>query len=165
MIQIPENKIIDAARQGMDEFLKVFADAYLDEVDGTLSAENMPKLTGYQHALLAYRFFQEEINQGGFVQLIQNGFGGYIFDNPTAKAWKMFGAAEAAKILYKAKEIYDTHRTELERETTDEEFTAMYVDFEQFDELEENYFLIEEEQTAKIASFVDNHIEEFAQII
>jgi hypothetical protein len=41
----------------------------------------------------------------------------------------------------------------------------MYVDFEQFDELEENYFLIEEEQTAKIASFVDNHIEEFAQII
>ncbi len=94
----------------MDEFLKVFTDAYLEATGGDITAENMDKLNGYQHTLLAYRFFSEEVNEGGFVQLIQNGYGGYIFDNPTAKALKLMGAKGISKILYKAKEIYDAHR-------------------------------------------------------
>src|SRR5690554_7363333 len=78
MIQIAERKIMEAAEKGMDEFLKVFTDAYLETVGGDITAENMEKLNGYQHTLLALRFFSEEVNQGGFVQLIQNGYGGYI---------------------------------------------------------------------------------------
>lgn len=165
MIQIPEKDIIVAAESGMDEFLKLFTDSYLEELGNEITAENMDKLNGYQHALLAYRFFQEEVNHGGFVQLIQNGYGGYLFDNPTAKAWKIFGALETSKILYKAKEIYDKNRQELERETTDEEFHAMYVDFEEFDVLEEQYFMIEEADTTRIAMFVDENIDQFADIV
>ena len=67
-------------------------------------------------------------------------------------------------IIYKAKEIYDPNREELERETTDEEFAAMYVDFEKFDELEEKFFEIEEQQTAIIAAYVDENIGEFGSI-
>jgi len=59
----------------------------------------------------------------------------------------------------------DAHRAELERETTDEEFTAMYVDFEQFDELEEKFFYIEEEETSLIAQYVDGNLEDFAEIL
>ena len=165
MIQISDKKLKAAAEKGMDEFLQVFTDAYLEALDGNLTAENMDKLNGYQHTLLAYRFMTEELNEGGFVQLIQNGYGGYIFGNPVAKAFKQFGAKDLAKIIYKAKEIYDAHRVELERETTEDEFMAMYVDFEVFDELEEQYFEMEEEQTAIIASYVDEHIEDFAEII
>ena len=54
---------------------------------------------------------------------------------------------------------------ELERETTEEEFNAMYVDFEVFDEMEEMYFEMEEQQTALIAAYVDEHIEDFAEIV
>jgi hypothetical protein len=165
MIQIREDILAAAYTQGMDEFLKVLTDTYLDCVNNDLSAENMEKLSGYQHALLAYRFFQEEVNQGGFVQLIQNGYGGYVFDNPTAKALKLFGAVETAKIIYKAAAIYHAHRAELERETTDDEFMAMYVDFEEFDDLEEAYFLIEEEETACIACFVKKNIEDFVDLM
>lgn len=165
MIQIDEDKLLAAYTRGMDEFLKLLTDTYLDSVNNDLSAENMDKLNGYQHALLAYRFLQEEVNHGGFVQLIQNGYGGYVFDNPTAKALKLFGALETAKIIYKAAEIYRAHREELERETTDDEFMAMYADFEEFDELEEAYFLIEEEETACIARFVKKNIEDFVDSI
>jgi hypothetical protein len=105
------------------------------------------------------------MRDGGFVQLIQNGYGSYIFGNPFAKAIKQFGAAELAKLIYKAKEIYDPNKKELERETTEEEFNAMYVDFEAFDDLEEIYFDIEEQQTALIAAYVDDHITDFAEII
>lgn len=165
MIQIADNLLADAAKQGMDEFLQVFIDAYLKEIEGNLTAETMHLLNGNQHTLLAYYFLREEVMQGGFVQLIQNGYGGYIFDNPTAKGLKLFGASGIAKIIYKAKEIYDFHREELERETTEEEFTAMYVDFEQFDELEELFFEIEEAETGIIAAYVDEHIGDFAKIV
>ncbi|MDR0430763.1 MAG: DMP19 family protein [Tannerellaceae bacterium] len=165
MVQIHENRLIEAAEKGMDEFLKVFTDAYLEALGGEITTENMDRLNGYQHTLLAFRFFTEEVNEGGFVQLIQNGYGGYIFDNPVAKALKQMGAKGISKILYKAKEIYDAHRTELERETTEEEFTAMYVDFEQFDELEEKFFYIEEEETSIIAQYVDENLEDFAEIV
>ncbi len=165
MIQIHEKEIIESAEKGMDEFLRVFTDAYLEALGGDINAENMDQLNGYQHTLLALRFFSEEVNEGGFVQLIQNGYGGYIFDNPVAKALKQMGAKGLSKILYKAKEIYDLHRTELERETSDEEFAAMYVDFEEFDELEEKFFYTEEEETGIIAQYVDENIDDFAEII
>ncbi len=163
MIQIPEQKIIEAAGKGMDEFLKVFTDAYLTALGGDITAENMHKLNGYQHTLLAFRFFTDEVREGGFVQLIQNGYGGYLFDNPAAKALKLMGAKGLSKILYKAKEIYDNHRAELERDTTEEEFMALYEQFEQFDELEEKYMEIEEAETSVIAAYVDENMEDFAE--
>ncbi len=165
MIKIEENKLIDAAEKGMDEFLKVFTDAYLEELGGDITDENITKLNGFQHTLLALRFFSEEVNEGGFVQLIQNGYGGYIFNNPVAKALKQMGAKGFSKILYKAKEIYDANREDLEKETTEEEFMAMYVDYEQFDELEERFFYSEEEETAIVAQYVDENIEDFAEIV
>ena len=55
MIQIHENKLIEAAETGMDEFLKVFTDAYLKALGGDITAENMDRLNGYQHTLLALR--------------------------------------------------------------------------------------------------------------
>lgn len=165
MIQIKDSLLAGAIEQGMDEFLQVFTDAILSEIDGALTADNMSKLNGSQHTLLAWYYFSTEMREGGFVQLIQNGYGGYIFGNPFAKAIKQFGAVELSKLIYKAKEIYDPNKAELERETTEDEFNAMYVDFEVFDELEERYFDIEEEQTALIAAYVDEHITDFAEIV
>ena len=165
MIQLKDSALAAAAEKGMDEFLNIFTDAYLEAIGGELTVENMPLLNGSQHTLLAYHFFTKEMSEGGFVQLIQNGYGGYIFSNPFAKAMKQFGAVELAKLIYKAKEIYDPNKAALERETTDEEFNALYVDFEVFDELEERYFDIEEEQTSLIAAYVDDHITDFAEII
>ena len=94
MIQIKDSQLATAAQKGMDEFLQVFTDAYLEAIGGNLTAENMSLHNGSQHTLLAHRFFQDEMRDGGFVQLIQNGYGGYIFSNPFAKAIKQFGAVE-----------------------------------------------------------------------
>ncbi|MGI6074019.1 MAG: DMP19 family protein [Fermentimonas sp.] len=165
MIKIEEKDLIDAAQKGGNEFLNVFTDAYLQALGGDVTAENIHLLNGYQHTLLALKFFTDEVNNGGFVQLIQNGYGGYIFDNPTAKSLRLMGARGFSKLLYKAKEIYDKHRQELEHETTEEEFMAMYERFEQFDDLEEKFFYIEEEELSIVAHYVDENIEDFAEVI
>ena len=165
MIQVTDQTLKNAIEDGMDEFLQVFIDAYLETLGGELSPEKMALLNGSQHSLLAWHFFSTEMRDGGFVQLIQNGYGPYIFENPFAKAMRQFGCVELSKLIYKAKEIYDANKKELTRETTEEEFNAMYVDFEVFDELEEHYFDIEEEQTSLLAAYVDDHIEDFAEIV
>ena len=164
-IAITDEALRRCAEEGMDGFLKVFIDKYLEVTGGVVNAETMPLLNGYQHSLLGYHFLREEINEGGFVQLIQNGFGPYIFDNPFAKAMRQFGAKEFAKLIYSAKKIYDENRADLEKDRNDEEFMAMYEQYEAFDELEEQFMDMEELVTARIAEYVDNHIEEFAEIV
>ena len=76
-IQISDAALKAAAEQGMDEFIQVFTDKYLEVLGGELKAETMGLLNGCQHSLLGYRFFREEVMDGGFVQLIQNGYGPY----------------------------------------------------------------------------------------
>ena len=161
MIEVLESALQKAAGEGMDEFIQAFTDKYKEIIGGELTAETMPLLTGEQHSLLAYQIFRDEIMVGGFCQLIQNGYGGYIFDNPFAKVMRLWGAEEFSKLVYKAKKIFDANRKDLEKERTDDEFMAMYEQYEAFDELEETYLEMEEQVTALIASYVDDHLELF----
>ena len=164
-IKVSDADLRKGAEEGMDGFLKVFTDKYLEVTGGDINSETMPLLNGYQHSLLGYHFFREEVLEGGFVQLIQNGYGPYIFDNPFAKAMRLFGAKEFSKLVYDAKKIYDANREELEKDCTDDEFMAKYEQFEAFDDLEEKFMEMEEFVTATIAEYVDEHLNEFAEII
>ena len=47
---------------------------------------------------------------------------------------KVFGAKEFAKLIYSAKKIYDENRADLEKDRDDEEFMAMYEQYEAFSE-------------------------------
>ena len=165
MIEITDAALRKAAGEGMDTFIQVFTDRYKEVIGGELTAESMPLLTGEQHTLLAYQIFRDEVMDGGFCQLIQNGYGGYIFANPFAKGMRLCGAEDFGKLVYRAKKIYDAHREDLERERTDDEFMAMYEQYEAFDELEEEFLEKEEGITAMVASYVDEHLELFAKIV
>ena len=61
MIEVKDEMLQQAAGEGMDAFIKVFTDAYLNALGGGLTAENMALLTGEQHSLLAYVFFRDEV--------------------------------------------------------------------------------------------------------
>lgn len=163
-IEISDIALKTAAEQGMDEFIKIFTDKYLEVIGGELKAETMGLLNGHQHSLLGYHFFREEVMNGGFVQLIQNGYGPYIFENPFAKAMRLFGVEEFSKLIYKAKKIYDANKEDLIKECSEDDFMAMYEQYEAFDDLEEEYMNMEEGVTAGLAEYVDNHLEEFARI-
>lgn len=165
MIEIKEEALQQAAAEGMDAFIQVFTNAYLQKIGGELTATTMPLLTGEQHTLLAYQILRDEIMEGGFCQLIQNGYGAYIFENPFAKVMRLWGVGELSKLVYAAKKIYDEHKEDLERERTDEEFMAMYENYEPFDDLEDEFLEKEEMFTALVASYVDDHIDLFAQVL
>ena len=165
MVEVADSALQQAAGEGMDAFIQVFTDAYKELTGGELTAETMPLLTGEQHSLLAYQIFRDELMEGGFCQLIQNGYGGYIFANPFAKVMCLWGVGDLSKLVYAAKKIYDAHREDLERERTDDEFMAMYEQYEVFDALEDEFLEKEEEYTALVTSYVDEHLDLFAKII
>ena len=78
---------------------------------------------------------------------------------------RLWGVGELSKLVYAAKKIYDEHKEDLERERTDEEFMAMYENYEPFDDLEDEFLEKEEMFTALVASYVDDHINLFAQVL
>ena len=114
MVEVTDAALQQAAGEGMDAFIQVFTDAYKRVIGGELTADTMPLLTGEQHSLLAYQIFRDELMEGGFCQLVQNGYGGYIFANPFAKVMRLWGVGDLSKLVYAAKKIYDAHREDLD---------------------------------------------------
>ena len=163
MIEVSDAALRQAAGEGMDAFIQVFTDAYKQVIGDEWNAEKMALLNAEQHTLLAYQLFRDEVMEGGFCQLIQNGYGGYIFMNPFAKALRLWGVGELTKIIYSARAIYVANKQEKER--NDEEFMAMYEQYEAFDDLEDKFLEKEEMFTALVAQYVDDHLAQFAAII
>jgi len=148
----------------MDAFLQVFVDAIKAAIGGELTAETMSELTADQVTLLAWNILHDEVMDGGFVQLIHNGYGPFVFKNPLAKALKLWGLRDLSKLIYDAHTLWVRYRDEIERDCTDEEFMALFERFPEFDDLDDDFVENEESWTGAIAHYVDEHIEHFALV-
>lgn len=164
-VTVKDADLRKAAEEGMDAFLRVFIDGIRSAIGGELTAETMAELNADQITLMAYDTLHEEVMDGGFVQLIHNGYGGFIFLNPFAKALKQWGMRDLSKLIYSAHTLYNKYRAEIERECSDEEFMAMFERFAEFDDMDDRFVENEEMYTSQIACYVDEHIDRFARII
>ncbi len=162
--KVKDSDLRNAASAGMDEFLKVFTDAIMASVGGELTADTMAELNSDQITLLAYDILHNEVMDGGFVQLIYNGYGSFLFRNPFAKAIKGWGIDELASLVKKAGKLYFKYKNEIERECTDDEFMAMFEQYPEFDDLDDLFIENEETWTGMVACYVDEHIERFVTV-
>ena len=160
-INIQEKKLQEAASQGTDAFLTVVHDAILEAIGGEVNAETLPLLNGEQTMLLAYFILREEVMDGGFIQLIHNGYGPFIFLNPFAKAMRLWGAHEFSKLVYKGRKLFELHEKALTTDCSDEEFMALFEKYPEFDDLDDAFIEMEEEVTDIIAHYVDENLERF----
>ena len=164
-VKVNDADLQEAALKGMDEFIQVFVDGIHNAIGGELTAENMAELNAEQVTLLAWDMLHEELMDGGFVQLIHNGYGPFIFKNPFAKVLKLWGFRDLSKLIYDAHSLWIKYREELEKDCTDEEFMAMFESHPEFDDLDDEFVEHEEEWTSQIAEYIDNHIDQFAKIV
>ena len=163
-ISIQETKLKEAASQGTDAFLTCVYDCIKDAIGGEVDAKTLPLLNGEQATLLAYFILREEVMDGGFIQLIHNGYGPFIFLNPFAKAMRLWGAHDFSKLIYKGRKLFEKHAEALTAECTDEEFMALFEQYPEFDDLDDEFIEMEEEVTGIIAHYVDDHLEQFVII-
>ena len=165
-IIVKDQDLSNAAMEGMDAFIRVFVDAVRKAIGGEPTPETMQELNADQMTLLAWDTLHEEVMDGGFIQLIHNGYGPYIFKNPFAKALnKLWGMRELSKMIYEVHTLWLENREELERECTDDEFMALFERFPQFDDYDDQFIENEEKYTEQVARYIDEHIEKFAKIV
>lgn len=164
-ISLKDKELQAAAMEGMDAFVGLFVKATREAIGGEVTAENIGELNADQMTLLAWDTLHGEVMDGGFVQLIHNGYGPFIFLNPFAKAVKGWGMKELSKLVYDANRLYREHCGALEADCTDEEFMALFEQFPQFDDLDDAFVDSEEEWTEQVARYIDEHIDKFAVVI
>ena len=169
-------------------FIQWVTDGYLAAVGGALTAENMEMLSAEQHAVLCYRYVLDEVMEGGFIQLILNGYAPYVLEGPfpmvVKKEWgadplcpadispsmgRPCGVSSTSevmkkfsKLLYEVKKEYHRHQEELSQDLSDEDFMALYEQLEDLNELGDD-FLDEhqEEVTPAVAKMIVENLEKF----
>ena len=161
---IKDKDLQAASEEGMDAFVEVFVNAINNAIGNQLTAETMALLNADQITLLAYSLLREEVMDGGFIQLIHNGYGDFIFKNPFAKAVKQWGLRDLSKLIYNAHSIFVKYRQEIEQDCTDEEFMALFEKYPEFDDMDDEFVENEEKWTHDIAYYIDEHIENFCKI-
>ena len=163
-VRITDNYLQKTTQEGMDVFLQTVTDGILTAIGGELNEETIQEINAQQITLLAYHILRDEVMDGGFVQLIHNGYGPFIFKNPFDKAIRAWGLADLCSLIRKVHKLYNRFHEEIERECSDEEFMAMFEQMPEFDEFDDRFVENEEEWTALVARYVDEHIGQFAMI-
>ncbi len=163
-VVIKDKVIREAAEKGLSEFLDAVIKAINDAIGGDLNAETMASLNPSQITLLAYDIMRIELMEGGFVQLIYNGYGPFIFKNPFAKVLKGWGLQELGRIVQKAHKYYGIYHSQIEQVTTDEDFMALYEQCPEFDEFDDDFVDNETVYTSQLAYYVDEHISDFVTV-
>lgn len=144
-------------------FIEWVTDGYLAAIGGGLTAENMDMLSAEQHAVLCYRYVLDEVMEGGFIQLILNGYAPYVLEGPFPMVVKKeWGMKEFSKLLYEVKKEYHKHLEELSQDMSDEEFMALYEQLEELNELGDD-FLDEhqEEVTPAVAKMIVENLDKY----
>lgn len=149
--------------QGAETYIRTLTDAYLQRLGGELTAENISLLNADQLTLLAYRYLLDEVMQGGFIQLIQNGYGPFVLDGPFAMMMKKhWGLRQFGNFIYDVQHEYHRHRDELEADLDDEQFMALYEQQETINEMGDTFLDdYQEEVTPAIAAYVREHETDF----
>ena len=154
-----------AAEEGMDAFIDVFVKATYEAVGGELTADTMAELSADQITLLAYVILRDEVMDGGFVLLIHDGYGGFIFKNPFSRMMRAWGLGDLSSMINRVHKLYSHYHEEIERDYTDEEFMALYERLPMFDDFDDEFVENEEEWTSAVACYIDEHIDNFATIV
>lgn len=163
-VTISDATLRRAAGEGMDAFVGAFVTAIKEAVGGELTGETLQLLNSDQITLLAWDVLHEEVMDGGFIQLIHNGYGPFIFKNPFAKALKLWGMRDLSKLVYNAHTLYLKYHEQIEQDCTDDEFMALFEQFPEFDDMDDEFVEREEEWTEQIARYIDENIEKFSKI-
>ena len=163
-IIVNDSTLQQAAMEGNDAFVNAFVKAINEAIGGQLTADTMPQLNSDQITLLAWSMLHEEVMDGGFIQLIHNGLGEFIFKNPFAKALRLWGMRDLSKLIYEGHTLWLKYREEIEKDCTDDEFMALFERFLEFDDLDDQFVENEEQWTEAIAHYIDDHLEKFATI-
>ena len=164
-VEITDKELSQAASNGISDFLDLIIEKTRTAIGGELSADNMQQMSSQQITLIGYATLRDELMNGGFIQLIHNGYGAFFFHNPFDVAMRQWGIDDLFKLIRNAKKLYAKYHNDIEQDMTDDEFMALYEKLPYFEDLDDDFVSHEEEWSEDIAHYVDEHLTDFITII
>ena len=90
-----------------------------------------------QELLIRYDYVRMQVLQGGFIQLIQNGYVNLLLSMPLML--KQVGAVEMGQLLDDVLKVFSLNYEGLSKETSVEEFAKLYEEYTEFEELDARF--------------------------
>ncbi|OJW85285.1 MAG: hypothetical protein BGO69_06620 [Bacteroidetes bacterium 46-16] len=151
------------ASPDIDDLYELLVTPLHEELYKRQTFDFFDELTPGQQLLISYDYVRAQVEQGGFIQLIQNGYIGLL---PSMPAWlQVVGAHEMAQLLDNVLKIYVQHRDILGKERTVEEFALLYNEFKELEQSDADFMRLNEPTVKLITGYAMHHPEEFAEVI
>lgn len=158
-------EVIAAAGSDDWEFIYAVLEPYQDAIEEAEDEETiLDQLTDDQHTLLIYDALYGQVTNGGFLQLIHNGYGQFVFDGVFIEDLRRWSLNETAALLIKAEAIYTEHKTFLEQDRELEAFSALYKEFTAFEPLDEAFYDIMDEEVARFRKYIETNLASFVKV-
>ena len=123
----------------------------------------MDDLSEGQQLMLSYDYVQMQVLQGGFIQLLQNGYVGLL---PSMPQWlSVIGCDEMAKVIDDVLKVYVLNREALDKKTSVEEFAKLYAEFSEFEALDESFHIQHPKTIDMLLKYAVTHHSEFIKLV
>ena len=90
-----------------------------------------------QQVVICFDYVRQQVLAGGFLQLVENNYAILIL--PLPQWFIAQGSEEMGRTLDEALQVFLTHREQLTKERTVEEFAQLYTNFPHFEDLDKRF--------------------------
>ncbi len=126
------------------------------------SFDFLDELNDAQQLLLCFDYLRNQVLQGGFIQLLHNGYVGLLPEMP--RQLEAVKNDEMAALIDEVLKHYVAHHETLEAELSPEAFAKLYVSLPAFIPLDERFEKLQPETMHKLMEFAREKPELFAAI-
>lgn len=148
--------------QNLDGIYDVLVQPIHEELYKRQDFSFVEQLSPGQELLLKYDYLRMQVLQGGFIQMIQNGYVTLLLNMPAM--FDQIGQAEMAKLLDDVLKVYSLNAASLSRETSVEEFAQLYQEFTEFEELDQRFAGLHPIALESIVNYALRFPDEFIQM-
>ena len=124
----------------LDEVTDLFLEDYQLVHNNTENEEVLEYLNDDQLANYLMNTLVNQVNNGGFIQLIQNGYSHQIFNSPFIATIKKWGLDELSELLLRVKEIFLKNEDDLTQEMDSHQFSELYKKYPEFSKHDNTFF-------------------------
>lgn len=161
--EVSKDVFEEKAKGGAEELFEFLVEPLHEELYKKQDFTFIDELSAGQQLLISYDYTRMQVLQGGFIQMIQNGYIGIL---PGMPEWlKMVKDRHMAKTIDDVLKVYVLNREMLDKQTSVEEFAKLYDELKEFETLDEQFMAQNEDTLQLIADYALAHTEDFVKIV
>ncbi|GHU19410.1 hypothetical protein FACS189475_06580 [Betaproteobacteria bacterium] len=122
----------------------------------------MENFSEEQLSFLFYGVLYRQVQNGGFLQLLFNGYAPYIFGSPLADSLKVWGAVPTAELIESIQTSCLQVAGEIKDKASFEDMSVLYVQYPEFENYDKTFY--KNTGVSEVKSYVESHLSYFVTV-